>query len=657
MVDTPSFDVAETPQQQRGVYSPRTLVPPPRTSTIPRSFATSKPLPPVTETPALRFRKHRIKRSGRSATSKINGQYKMNVEYSSNREYMETRRPATTDLAPILPKDAEPLNPITQPYTQPLYTKPASRRCRLTKAHWLLIVFLLAGTGFTIYWVLRTQPSSSSSTTTSPSFNESTGMNHGEGWTVFEDEEGEGSVNVNVVGLEVCEDVEEQRYRFAVMGEEGSLLSYNQRVVGMQNIGTWECFIGGAGPPLMRNATGNEKCIIEGPSETPAFVTSNTTLELMNTESRRPCGTEEFHLGWKYDYLPSSTLPAKNVGSALKLGNGKCLGQTSNEGYEMADCVEDDGQIFRRALGGSKALAFENVKYYVALGVTFGWESLKNHFYHLKNHYAPTPPSPTLMGNRLLYPSTSSSPSPPTLPTSTTTTAPTLPSSSPTPTLQPLGTIDPLFRIISGDGRCLEQRGDAIELGTCGTQEAQRFGRRMIKDTKNGPAKRRRVGVEVRNPTSNVWELTTNTTLTIRIKELTNNYELLCLSSVDLYFGPCLMNEAQLNWRYDYVPTEIIPQKDHYFRLKSGTGQCLQQLAEFRMFGNMAVIGTETDSLGRVGLSPTSLAGSYLVFEDGLMRDRFPARRGLWCLTSSLTIETRRSPGVWITCEDGKNEM
>ncbi|KAI8848346.1 hypothetical protein BC829DRAFT_216993 [Chytridium lagenaria] len=158
-----------------------------------------------------------------------------------------------------------------------------------------------------------------------------------------------------------------------------------------------------------------------------------------------------------------------------------------------------------------------------------------------------------------------------------------------------------------------------------------------------------------------------NTTLTITIQESANQDDLLCLSSVDLFFGPCLMNEAQLNWRYDNVPTEIIPQKDHYFRLKSGTGQCLQQLTDFRYalfecsnddqqkyrrelstsvdgmmtiqnVRYMALIGTVTDSLGRVGLRPTSW-GSYLVFEDGLMRDMYPGRRGLWCLTASLIIE------------------
>ncbi|KAI8848344.1 hypothetical protein BC829DRAFT_216952 [Chytridium lagenaria] len=69
------------------------------------------------------------------------------------------------------------------------------------------------------------------------------------------------------------------------------------------------------------------------------------------------CTVKNTQTGWKYQYLPPTTIPAKERLFRIKAGNGNCLQQISSTRYAMQACAEMDEQIFRRETGG-----YQNMK-------------------------------------------------------------------------------------------------------------------------------------------------------------------------------------------------------------------------------------------------------------------------------------------------------
>ncbi|KAI8848318.1 hypothetical protein BC829DRAFT_394181 [Chytridium lagenaria] len=138
---------------------------------------------------------------------------------------------------------------------------------------------------------------------------------------------------------------------------------------------------------------------------------------------------------------------------------------------------------------------------------------------------------------------------------------------------------------MAGDGRCLDRSGSDMTLQTCDDKDTQIFRRERDQpqnsatfdclEARNGAERLRKLAISRSCSVFDYIQIL-NSTMVFRYETMPPQY--ICLSSDDLFFKPCNEAPSQLNWKYDYLPADKVPARDRFIRVKSGNGQCLEQV-------------------------------------------------------------------------------
>ncbi|KAI8848320.1 hypothetical protein BC829DRAFT_394187 [Chytridium lagenaria] len=152
------------------------------------------------------------------------------------------------------------------------------------------------------------------------------------------------------MALEDCVDDDEQRYRHLKYRENESIMRAQKHEI-LELLAVDDCngeSIYYLSPDSKLKATSFRTCI------------SSEDISIIECENSTA-------FGWIYEYLPSTTVSSKERLFRLKAGNGQCLHQVQRNRFQMRTCTYEGEQIFRRALIDDPTKGFQNIKFFQCL--------------------------------------------------------------------------------------------------------------------------------------------------------------------------------------------------------------------------------------------------------------------------------------------------